>query len=288
MGHINRGPFLAFPVPIPPLAEQKRIVAKVDELMALCDRLEAQLKQRDEQAGVLAKAAVARFQADPTVENLEYLFHPSFGTAPEQLRTSILHLAVRRRLVAPAASTALQVELGEIVDIVNGRAYAKEELLLQGTPVLRVGNLFTSKQWYYSDLRLPAEKYCDEGDLLYAWSASFGPFIWKGPRCIFHYHIWKLVPKIHELNLRYLYWFLQEKTAEIKAAGHGVSMVHMTKAKMERISLELPGIDEQNQIVAKVDELMALVDQLESQITASEEAGAKLLDALVAELAPSN
>ena len=80
--HLSTKQIASAPIPLPPLPEQKRIVAKVDELMALCDRLEAQLQQRDEQAGVLARAAVERFQADPTVANLEYLFHPGACQAP--------------------------------------------------------------------------------------------------------------------------------------------------------------------------------------------------------------
>ena len=46
-------------VPLPPLAEQHRIVAKVDELMALCDRLEASLATADEARRRLLEALLA-------------------------------------------------------------------------------------------------------------------------------------------------------------------------------------------------------------------------------------
>jgi type I restriction enzyme S subunit len=43
MPKINQTTLVSLPIPLPPLAEQNRIVAKVDELMVLCDRLEASL-----------------------------------------------------------------------------------------------------------------------------------------------------------------------------------------------------------------------------------------------------
>ncbi len=178
--------------------------------------------------------------------------------------------------------------LADLVQILNGRAYAKSELLDAGTPVLRVGNLFTSNHWYYSDLTLESDKYCDAGDLIYSWSASFGPFIWQGTKVIYHYHIWKLQLFDEEnLSKEFLYKFLLEKTAEIKAAGHGVSMVHMTKEKMERISVPVPPLAEQNRIVAKVDELMALCDRLDAEQADAEAAHARLVDALLAALTRS-
>lgn len=172
--------------------------------------------------------------------------------------------------------------LSDVVNVLNGRAYKKEELLDAGTPVLRVGNLFTSNHWYYSNLTLEEEKYCNPGDLLFAWSASFGPFIWHGERSIYHYHIWKLdFYAKDQLNKHYLYNYLLEQTQEIKAAGHGVSMVHMTKEKMEKLVVPVPPLAEQHRIVAKVDELMALCDRLEAQQVDADSAHAQLVQALL-------
>ncbi len=175
--------------------------------------------------------------------------------------------------------------LSNVVNVLNGRAYKKEELLDAGTPVLRVGNLFTSNHWYHSNLTLEEDKYCNPGDLLFAWSASFGPFIWQGERSIYHYHIWKLDFYAQgQLSKHYLYNFLLEQTQEIKAAGHGVSMVHMTKEKMEKLVVPVPPLAEQHRIVAKVDELMALCDRLEAQQADAESAHAQLVQALLGSL----
>ena len=87
------------PVPLPPLAEQKRIVAKLDELMALCDRLEAHQQERETRHAALARASLARFAEAPTPANLDFLFHKSYSIPPADLRKSILTLAIQGKLV---------------------------------------------------------------------------------------------------------------------------------------------------------------------------------------------
>jgi type I restriction enzyme S subunit len=49
-----------FPIPLPPLPEQQRIVAKVDELMALCDALEKKIDERTAKERALLEAVAAR------------------------------------------------------------------------------------------------------------------------------------------------------------------------------------------------------------------------------------
>jgi len=145
------------------------------------------------------------------------------------------------------------VELGSIARLINGRAYKQEELLAEGpTPVLRVGNFFSNRGWYYSNLELGEDKYCNAGDLLFAWSASFGPRIWDGPRAIYHYHIWKVVPT-EAVDKMFLFHLLEAESAKIKAEGHGIAMVHATKGGMEKRKFPLPPLEVQKEIVAEIE-----------------------------------
>ena len=94
--------------PLPPLAEQKRIVGKVDRLMELCDRLETQQQQQQAKTLQLGTIATSRLTAAKTPEafkqhwqNISNNFDLIYST-PEnikQLRQTILQLAVMGKLV---------------------------------------------------------------------------------------------------------------------------------------------------------------------------------------------
>ena len=106
---INKNQLASFVIPLPPLAEQHRIVAKVDELMALCDRLETAQKEREATRDRLAAVSLARLNApdpDPTVFQNHVAFAldnlVSLAARPDQikaLRQTVLNLAVRGKLV---------------------------------------------------------------------------------------------------------------------------------------------------------------------------------------------
>ena len=98
-----------FLVPLPPLAEQHRIVAKVDELMALCDRLETARTERETTRDRLAATSLTRLNA-PDPDPAVFQNHATFAldnlapltTRSDQikaLRQTILNLAVRGKLV---------------------------------------------------------------------------------------------------------------------------------------------------------------------------------------------
>lgn len=274
---ISRDMLLTTPLPLPPLAEQERIVAKLDKVLPLIDQLAELEREREYLDREFAKA-IERAILQAAISGKLTKQHPEDSTAEELLETikterQQLEKEGRIKKQKPLPSvektdeplelpdTWEWTQIGSIVDLINGRAYKRQELQTSGKwPVLRVGNLFTNETWYYSDLDLEDDKYCSNGDLLYAWSASFGPHIWRGEKSIFHYHIWKV--RHYSMNRDYLNYVLQWDVERIRTATTGSTMVHVSMTNMRPRTIPVAPIEEQDRIVKRLDSLLPLVDQI--------------------------
>lgn len=126
--------------------------------------------------------------------------------------------------------------------------------------MLRVGNFYTNDSWYYSDLELGEKYYADYGDLLYTWSATFGPHIWLGDRVIYHYHIWK-IDLSNQLEKQFAVQLLEQDKANILSSKNGSTMVHITKEGMEQKDVIIPPSTKEQQ------EIGAFFQQLDNLIT---------------------
>ncbi len=334
-------------IPVPPPAEQKRIVAKVDELMAMCDRLAVQQQEREKRHAALARASLARFADAPTPANLNLIFHPSYSVAPADLRKSILTLAVQGKLVPqdpndePAEDTLakalrarerqekslrikepipVEADAEHMPDLPCGWCYSSpDQLTAFHKNALTIGPFGSS---------LLKSDYTDEGvPLVFVRdirSESFGGpetrFVTPGkaeelashtvrpgdllitkmgdppgdtaiypdgrPPAIITADCIKLTPHRDVVSAEYLLFTIRASQIAEQFAGItlGVAQQKVSLGRFRCIAVPLPPLAEQRRIVAKVEQLMALVDALETQLTASRATAANLLSALVAEL----
>ena len=220
-------------IPIPPREEQEKIVAELDCLSGIIERKREQLRELD----ALAQSIFYQMFGDPITNE------KGWETC----------------------------ELQKVSTLLNGRAYKQNELLDEGKyKVLRVGNFFTNSNYYYSDLELEPEKYCDDGDLLFAWSASFGAFIWNGGKVIYHYHIWKVLYDKQKLNIDYYRFLLNTMTAYFMKDVHGIGMVHLTKAGMEQYILPIPPLTLQQEFADKIEAIEKQKELIKKTISETE------------------
>ncbi|NDY93584.1 hypothetical protein G3A44_20545 [Ideonella sp. TBM-1] len=112
MKNVSREQILALPILLPPLAEQHRIVAKVDELMALCDRLEARQQDAEAAHARLVQALLDSLTQAHDAEEFQAAWQRVTGqfeavlttdAAVEALKTAVVTLAVKGRLVNQSA-----------------------------------------------------------------------------------------------------------------------------------------------------------------------------------------
>jgi type I restriction enzyme S subunit len=289
----------------------------VDELMALCDRLEAQQHERETRHAALARASLARFADAPTPANLNFIFHKSYAIPPADLRKSILTLAVQGKLVPQDPNDELSdsipeiipssppldvpdswrwTEFGEIGEISGGFAFKSGDYTPSGVFILRVTNIAPSGVISKDEaVFLPPEKvtreverfYLNEGDILLVMVGGslgkIGLVTSDILPALLNQNLWRITPVNGEVDsqfLRLITDFAVSFQRQITHSTHG----HLSREEFRKKPVALPPRAEQRRIVAKVEQLMALVDALETQLAASRASAANLLSALVAEL----
>lgn len=236
MKNITKPDVLAFLIDAPSPAEQQKIadcLSSLDELIAAQGRKVEALKAHKK--GLMQQLFPGEGESQPRLR------FPEFQDAGNWKKMT----------------------LGTAANFYNGRAYKQDELLDAGKyKVLRVGNFFTSNNWYYSNLELDETKYCEDGDLLYAWSASFGPRVWSAEKTIYHYHIWKVVEQ-SGIDKKFLFIVLEHETERMKAkTTNGLGIMHITKGAIESWESYFPGLAEQRKIA---DRLMNLEDATKAE-----------------------
>lgn len=333
-------------VALPPLAEQHRIVSKVEELMALCDKLDAARSQREATRDRLAAASLARLSTPVPVNFLDDARFalgnlPSVTTRGDDIkrvRQVIINLAVAGMLGTHRATDEHACNLLKHIDSVKaglgvrtqpriseakyslpkgwaiatlaeyaidvctgpfGSALHQSDYVEGGIPLVNPSHMISDEivpehrvavsepmAIQLSSYRLQA------GDIVMArrgevgraalvrddqagWLCGTGSFFLRFSE---------------EVNRRYFLLLLRSSGMRSYLAGKavGTTMVNLNHGILKAAVLLIPPLKEQSRIVAKVDELMTLCDQLESALNFADTTRRRLLDALLHEaLAPA-
>jgi type I restriction enzyme S subunit len=338
-------------LPIPPLAEQHRIVAKVDELMALCDQLEAQtessLDAHKTLVTVLLDTLVNSQNAEELAENwtrISVHFDTLFTTEQsiDQLKQTILQLAVTGKLVEQnpndePACVLLERIAAEKADLIKQGKIKKQKPLpditgeekpfdlpegwdvtrlddicfgvtsgstppkdkfddKKGVPYLKVYNIKEQKIAFdyrpqFIDIEHHRKKLTRS--ILYPGDVVMnivGPPLGKIAIIPDSFPEWNcnqaivFFRPIEKILNNYIYTYLKSARFldDIELIGTaGQDNISITKSRS--IILPMPPLKEQHRIVAKVDELMAICDQLKAQLSEAQTTQLNLADALVKE-----
>ena len=337
---ITRRQLEDLPIPLPPLAEQHRIVTEVDELMALCDRLEAARTKRETTRNRLATASLARLNA-PDPDSATFQNHAAFAlenltpltTRPDQikaLRQTILNLAVRGKLV-PQNSTDEPASrlLARIVESkqrsrrnVDGISepyglpatwtWAVLDKLIETGPQNGVSPKPTTQTDAPKAITLTAttsgtfkpdnfkhvettisydsELWLRDGDLLFQRGNTREyvgiAAIYEGPSKTFLFpDLMMRVRVISLVDLRFVHLAAISPPARAyfseNASGAQETMPKINQTILVSLPIPLPPLAEQQRIVAKVDEIIALCDRLEESLSTGDDIRRRLIDAIL-------
>lgn len=343
---ISKSVLEKIPFPLPPLNEQKRIVAKLDQLMAFCDRLKETINQRQKQADRLNKSAFTYLQQSQSKKELENNLKFALNnfnvlcTRKEDvqlLRQTILSLAVQGKLVPqdpndePASALLKRIKeekerlvkegkirkqkplppikeeeipyevpegwewvrLGEI-GILNPRNNAEDNTEASFVPMrmipTKLGSIHQFERRRWGEIKSGYTHFA-ENDVVVA---KITPCFENGKSAVMKNLINGIGAGTTELHVfrplgssvlsEYVLIFFKSphfiNTCTEKMTGTA-GQKRVPKEIVINFPFPLAPLNEQKRIVAKVNQVMSLCDQLEEQLERSNQASDQLLQSIL-------
>lgn len=343
--HVTKGTLNNAILGIPPLAEQHRIVAKVDELMALCNQLEQEQENNLEThetlvstlLDALTSATADDYQSTDTWERIQNNFDILFTTerSIEQLKQTILQLATMGKLVPQDPKDQHAIDLIRLVkDSLPNKKSSNPFLREIGPEILSETNYSLPQGWAWVPLGnvgiwatgcgFPKEfqgetgkefLFCKVSDMnrggnedeiqttentidsdtltiLRGKVNPKGTIIFPKIGGAIATHKRRIICKptvidnncsgIQPIGLTANRWLLLLlQGLDLTKYQSGTSVPAVSQSSLDPIRIGLPPIAEQHRIVAKVDELMALCDQLKTSLTDAQETQLKVANSIV-------
>lgn len=295
------------PLPVPPLGEQTRIVARVDELMALIDRFEQARLRRESARVAFRDASLAALRDSGTNEgsaaswqfvagNFDDIFATSTDCAA--IHESVVHLALRGRLTGrtrddsvvtteryndyrwPTPSDWRWVSLADVAGRIVDGAHHTPTYVDQGVPFISAKNIDGGRVSFDGCRQIPRGEYealakrCRPtvGDVLVTKSGSIGRVAVVTDDIEFTlFESVALVPVKPEVDPRYLALVIEAQVAGRFGAAQtkGAAVKHLHLKDLRTLPVPLPPLDTQRAIVQRLEEITHLVHAVATRLSAS-------------------
>ncbi|SJZ78634.1 restriction endonuclease subunit S [Garciella nitratireducens] len=287
--HLNRNLFNNTLIPLPPPAEQKRIVEKVDELFALIDELDSNKKDLLEVINltrnqVLQEAIQGKLvEQNPEDEPASVLIQ----RIKEERDKLVREGKIRKPKKLPPIKEEEKpfaipegwewVRLGEVGAIVGGgtpKTSVKEYWEGGTIPWLTPADLSNYTDKYISrgkrnitplGLKESSAQLMPKGTVLFSSRAPIGYTVISQNEICTNQGFKSCIPFIINMN-EYLYYYLIYSAKLINENASGTTFKEVSGTEVSKLILPLPPLAEQKRIVEKVDMIMEMLDKLEKEL----------------------
>jgi type I restriction enzyme S subunit len=347
---MNQAKMNSIVIAIPPEAEQSRIVAKVDELMLLCDDLEQQTEESISAHQTLVEVLLATLTnaTQTTIDTVDTFqqswqriaehFDVLFTTehSIEQLKQTILQLAVMGKLVPQnpkdePASVLLEKlakekellivdkkikkqktlpvitdteypfnlplgwewsRLPDIGELARGKSkhrprndpslYLNGDIkLIQTGDVARSNGQIETNTAMYNEVGLAQSRLWPKGTMCITIAANIADTGILSFDACFPDSVVGFIPFDEKMCIRYFEYFVRTAKSNLEAYAPATAQKNINLEILGQLLVPLPPINELNAIVSKIDDLMALCEQLKARLSEAQVTQLQLADTIV-------